>query len=130
MAESDTEKITINVGAVDLGKIDLLVEEGIYQNRTDLIRTAIRSLLDRHQTVVEQSVARNAFLMGAISYDKKGLQRMKSKGKRIKLTLIGMLRIAPDVPPSLAAEVFESLRVHGVLRASDEVKAALAPRMA
>ena len=37
----ETEKITINVGFVDLGHIDLRVREGFYTNRTDFIRTSI-----------------------------------------------------------------------------------------
>ena len=63
---SETEKITINMSVVDLGKVDLLVQEGFYQNRTDFIRTAIRSQLDKHQTEMKDAVVRNAYGMGIL----------------------------------------------------------------
>jgi Arc/MetJ-type ribon-helix-helix transcriptional regulator len=125
----ESEKITINMGAVDLGKVDLLVQEGVYSNRTDFIRTAIRAQLDKHQFEVQQSVARYSFLIGVLRYDCRNLEHLKAQGKRIKITVIGMLSLATDIPAGLAAEVIESVRVHGVFHASDSVKAALADRM-
>jgi Arc/MetJ-type ribon-helix-helix transcriptional regulator len=124
-----SEKITINMGAVDLGKVDLLVKEGLYSNRTDFIRTAIRSQIDKHNFEVQQSIARNAFIVGVLHYDRRHLERVKAKGERVRITLIGMLTLARDIPPELAAEVIESVRVHGVFHASEAVKAALADRM-
>ena len=125
----ESEKITINMGAVDLGKVDLLVQEGLYSNRTDFIRTAIRSQLDKHQFEVQQSVARYSFLIGVLRYDRKNLEHLKAKGQRIKITVIGMLTLAKDIPVELATEVIESVRVHGVFHARESVKAALADRM-
>src|SRR3712207_8916575 len=58
-APLETEKITSNLGVVDLGQIDLLVQEGFYANRTDFIRTAIRNQIAAHADAVKQSVARN-----------------------------------------------------------------------
>lgn len=126
----DSEKITINLVAVDLGKIDLLVGEGLYSNRTDFIRAAIRSQLDKHQVEVAQSVARYSFLIGVLRYDRKSLERQRAKGKKIKLTVIGMLSLAKDITPELAKDVIESVRVHGIFNATDAVKSALADRMA
>ncbi len=123
------EKITINMGAVDLGKVDLLVHEGMFANRTDFIRTAIRAQLDKHESELQQAVARNAFLIGVLHVDRRHLERLKAKGERMKITVIGLLTLARDVPPQLAAEVIESVRVHGVFHAGDAVKAALADRM-
>ena len=125
----ESEKITINLGAVDLGKIDLLVSESHYSNRTDFIRAAIRTQLDKHQFDVEQSMARDAFVIGALRYGRPGLERMKREGKRLKLRVIGMLSIAADVPADLASEVIESVWVRGMFKASDAVKGALANRM-
>ena len=125
----DTEKITINMSAVDLGKIDLLVREGLYSNRTDFIRTAIRSQIEKHNLEVQQSVARHAYTIGVLVYDRKDLERMKAEGKRVKLTLVGMLNLTNDVPPELAAEVIETLQLRGIFNASKAVKAALADRM-
>jgi len=124
----DSEKITINMNAVDLGKVDLLVEEGVYSNRTDFIRTAIRSQLEKHTLEVQQSVARHAFVIGVMTYDRKSLEALKTKGKKLKLTVIGMLSLHKNIPAELAEEVIESVRVHGVFNASDAVKAALADR--
>ncbi|MBI1799310.1 MAG: CopG family transcriptional regulator [Candidatus Eisenbacteria bacterium] len=126
---SESEKITINLGAMDLGKIDLLVHEGMYGNRTDFIRTAIRSQIDKHGVEVQQSVARYAFLIGVLRYGRKDLERLKAKGKRVKLTVIGSLTLAGDVPADLAAQVIERVQVRGLFNASAAVKTALADRM-
>ena len=127
---SETEKITINLGAVDLGRIDLLVREGMYSNRTDLIRTAIRGQLEKHGVEVQQSVARHAFVIGILLYGREGLEKLKARGERMAISVIGSCTIASDVSPELAAEVIERVRVRGIFTASDEVKAALADRMA
>ncbi len=127
--KTNTEKITINLGAVDLGKIDLLVQEGLYSNRTDFIRSAIRAQLDKHNVEVQQSIARNACVIGVLGYGRHHLEQLKARGARLRLTVVGMLTLNKDIPPELAAEVIEALRVHGVFHASDAVKAALADRM-
>jgi len=125
----DTEKITINMSAVDLGKIDLLVQEGLYSNRTDFTRTAIRNLLDKHNLEIQQSVARHSYLIGALAYDKSDFEKRKSKGEKIKLTVVGVLHLASDISPELARQVVESIQVRGIFHASEAVKAALADRM-
>jgi Arc/MetJ-type ribon-helix-helix transcriptional regulator len=125
----DSEKITINMSAVDLGKVDLLVQEGIYSNRTDFIRTAIRSGLDKHNLEIQQSVLRNSYVIGALSYDRSDLEKRKSKGEKLKITILGLLHLHNDISAELAAEVIESIKLLGIFIASDEVKAALAGRM-
>ncbi len=126
---SETEKITINMSAVDLGKVDLLVNEGLYSNRTDFIRTAIRSQLEKHTFEIQQSVTRHSSVIGVLSYGKADLEKRKQKGKKLSCSVIGMLVLENDVPPELAAEVFEEIKVRGIFNASPEVKAALADRM-
>ena len=125
----EPEKITINVSAVDLGKIDLVVQEGLYSNRTDFIRTAIRNLLDKHNLEIQQSVTRHSFAVGAMSYNKADLEKFKSKGEKIKVSLVGFLNLANDISPELAREVIESIQVRGVFHASEAVKAALEERI-
>jgi Arc/MetJ-type ribon-helix-helix transcriptional regulator len=125
----EPEKITINVSAVDLGKIDLLVQESLYSNRTDFIRTAIRNLLDKHSLEIQQSVTRHSYLIGALAYDKSDLEKRRAMGERIKMILVGVLHLASDITPELAREVIESIQVRGIFHASEEVKAALADRM-
>ena len=125
----DSEKITINMNAVDLGKVDLLVQEGVYSNRTDFIRTAIRSQLEKHTFEVQQSVARNSYAVGAVIYSRSDMERWKAKGEKMKLNIVGLLTLATDIPADLAAEVIESVQVRGVFIASEAVKAALADRM-
>jgi len=125
----DSEKITINMSAVDLGKIDLLVQEGLYSNRTDFIRTAIRNLLDKHHLEIQQSVTRHSFGIGVFGYSRKDFERLKEKGDKIKFNVVGMLTLADDIPADLAAEVVESLQVRGILVASEKVKAILSERM-
>jgi Arc/MetJ-type ribon-helix-helix transcriptional regulator len=125
----DTEKITINMSAVDLGKVDLLVQEGLYSNRTDFIRTAIRNLLDKHSLEIQQSVTRHSYSIGALIYDKSDLEKLRTKGEKINLTLVGFLHLTSDIPPELALEVIESIEVRGVFHASEALKAALAERI-
>jgi Arc/MetJ-type ribon-helix-helix transcriptional regulator len=124
----DSEKITVNMSAVDLGKIDLLVQEGLYSNRTDFIRTAIRSQIEKHNFEVQQSVARHSYSIGVLVYSRADLERLKAKGEKIKFTLIGLLSLAKDISPELAQEVIESVEVRGVFNASEAVKAVLADR--
>jgi Arc/MetJ-type ribon-helix-helix transcriptional regulator len=126
---AETEKITINMSVVDLGKVDLLVEEGFYQNRTDFIRTAIRNQLDKHETEVQSAVGRNSFVLGILIYSRSDLEKIIAKGESRKCNIIGMLVLDNDVTPELALRAFESIRVHGVFHASAEVKDALKDRM-
>ena len=126
---ADTEKITINMSAVDLGKVDLLVQEGLYSNRTDFIRTAIRSQLDKHNLEIQQSVTRNSYVIGVLAYDSSDLEKRKLKGEKIKMTVVGLLHLSDDITPELAREVIESIQVRGIFQASDQVKTALADRI-
>jgi Arc/MetJ-type ribon-helix-helix transcriptional regulator len=125
----DSEKITINLGFVDLGQIDLMVREGFYSNRTDFIRTAIRHQLERHADVVKQSVARNTLDLGLRHYTREDLEAIRAARQTLHLHVLGLLSIAPDVSPELARATVSSLSVLGALHASAEVKAALADRM-
>jgi len=126
---ADTEKITINMSAVDLGKVDLLVQEGLYSNRTDFIRTAIRVQLDKHNLEIQQSVTRNSYVIGVLVYDHSDLEKRKQKGEKVKMTVVGLLHLSDDITPELALEVIESIQVRGIFQASSEVKAALADRI-
>jgi Arc/MetJ-type ribon-helix-helix transcriptional regulator len=125
----DSEKVTINLGYVDLGQIDLMVHEGFYSNRTDFIRTAIRNQLDRHADVVKQSVARNTLDLGLRHYTREDLEAARASRQPLHLHVLGLLSIAADVSPELARAAIASLSVLGALHASPEVKAALADRM-
>jgi Arc/MetJ-type ribon-helix-helix transcriptional regulator len=125
----ETEKITINMAAVDLGKIDLLVQEGLYSNRTDFIRTAIRSQLDKHSLEIQQSVTRHSYVVGVLSYDRSDLERYKEKNEHLRIAVVGLLHFQNDITPELAAEVVEDIQVRGVFLASDVVKAAIEGKM-
>jgi Arc/MetJ-type ribon-helix-helix transcriptional regulator len=126
---ADTEKITINLGVVDLGKIDLLVEQGFYTNRTDFIRSAIRTNLDKHETAVQETISRKNFVAGILMYDAGDLKRRQEKGETLDIHIIGMLVLAKDIPPELANSVINSIRVFGVLEISDELRAALGDKI-
>jgi Arc/MetJ-type ribon-helix-helix transcriptional regulator len=125
----DTEKITINLGYVDLGHIDLMVEEGFYSNRTDFIRTAIRNQLERHAEVVRQSTARKHLDLGLRHYSRQDLEATRNAGAMLHIHVLGLASIATDVPPELARATIASIVVLGALHASPEVKTALADRM-
>lgn len=126
---SETEKITINLGLVDLGQIDLLVHEGFYSNRTDFIRTAIRNQLTTHAEAVRQTVARRTLVLGLENYTRSDLEAVRESGERLEIKVLGLATIADDVSPELARETIESIVVLGALRASPAVKAALKDRI-
>src|SRR5471030_2542375 len=122
----ETEKITINLGYVDLGHIDLMVQDGFYGNRTDFIRTAIRNQLDRHADVVRQSVARKTLELGLCHYSRDDLEAVRQRGEMLHINVLGLASIAQDVTAELARVAIASVTVLGALRASTDVKAALA----
>ncbi|WP_448202968.1 CopG family transcriptional regulator [Azospirillum sp. sgz302134] len=126
---TDSEKITINLGYVDLGHVDLLVQEGFYSNRTDFIRTAIRNQIDRHGDVVRQAVARKSVDLGLRHYTRADLEAAQDAGEMLHIRVLGLATIAPDVTPELARATIASVAVLGALHASPAVKAALADRM-
>jgi len=126
---SETEKITINLGLVDLGQIDLLVQEGFYSNRTDFIRTAIRNQLTTHAEAVRQTVARRTLVLGLENYTRRDLEAVREAGERLEIRVLGLATIADDVSPELARETIDSIAVLGALRASPAVKAALKDRI-
>ena len=123
------EKITINIGCVDLGQIDLLVQEGFYANRTDLIRTAIRNQLTTHGDAVREVVSRKTLVLGIQYYCAADLQAVKAAGEKLQIRVLGLACIADDVTPRLALATIESLTVLGALHASPAVKAALRHRI-
>jgi len=126
---SDSEKITINLGYVDLGHIDLLVQEGFYSNRTDFIRTAIRNQIERHAEVVRQAVTRKSVDLGLRHFSREDLEAVRDAGQVLDIRVLGLATIAPDVTPELARAAIASLTVLGALHASAAVKAALADRI-
>jgi Arc/MetJ-type ribon-helix-helix transcriptional regulator len=125
----DSEKITINLGFVDLGQMDLLVQEGFYSNRTDFIRTAIRHQLERHAEAVKKSTARHQLDLGLRHYSRKDLEAIEAAGETLHIQVLGLARIADDVSPDLALRTIASIRVLGALQATPSVKAALLDRI-
>ena len=125
----DSEKITINLGYVDLGHVDLLVREGFYSNRTDFIRTAIRNQLDRHGDAVKQSLARHRLDLGLRHYSRQDLETLRAAGETLHIQVLGLAVIAADVSPDLARQTISTVEVLGALQASPEVKAALKDRI-
>ncbi|HYW58767.1 MAG TPA: CopG family transcriptional regulator [Polaromonas sp.] len=123
------EKLTINLGCVDLGQIDLLVQEGFYANRTDMIRTAIRNQLGTHSEVVREVVSRKTLVLGIQHYTRADLLAVQASGEKLQIRVLGLASIAPDVTPALALATIESLTVLGALHASPAVKTALIARI-
>ena len=125
----DTEKLTINLGYVDLGHIDLLVREGFYSNRTDFIRTAIRNQLSSHREEVRKSIVRHTLDLGLRHFTRADLEAVQAAGEKLHIKVLGLTSIAPDVSPALALATIESITVLGALHASNDVKSALADRI-
>ena len=132
MAQGDsekTEKITINLGLVDLGQIDLLVQEGFYTNRTDFIRTAIRTQLAARSEALDQTAARRTLTLGSRHYTRRDLEEIRDTGQMIHIRVLGLASIAADVSPQLALATIASVEVLGAFRAPAEVKAVLTARI-
>jgi Arc/MetJ-type ribon-helix-helix transcriptional regulator len=125
----ESEKITINLGFVDLGRIDLLVHEGFYSNRTDFIRTAIRNQLSAQAEAVTASIVRHTLELGLRDYSREDLEAVRRAGEQLDIKVVGLARIAPDVSPELALATIASITVLGSLQAQAEVKRALAGRI-
>ncbi|RZJ10388.1 MAG: CopG family transcriptional regulator [Rubrivivax sp.] len=123
------EKLTINIGCVDLGQIDLLVQEGFYATRSDLIRTAIRNQIATHAEVVRQVITRKSIVLGIQQFSAADLARAQAAGEKLQIRVLGLAVIAPDVTPELALATIESLTVLGALHASPAVKTALVGRL-
>ncbi|MFN2556319.1 MAG: CopG family transcriptional regulator [Nitriliruptorales bacterium] len=130
MAEGDkTEKVTVNLGPVDLGQIDLLVLEGFYANRTDFIRTAIRNQIRSHAEAVKQTVARKTLVLGVQHFTREELEAVRATGDKLQIRVLGLASIAEDVPAELALATIDVVEVLGAFRASPAVRAALADRI-
>ncbi|MFN2463014.1 MAG: CopG family transcriptional regulator [Candidatus Dormibacteria bacterium] len=126
---AENEKLTINLGVVDLGQIDLLVEDGFYGNRADFVRTAVRTQLQQHAAQLQGTVARRMMVVGVTHISKSQLEDLSAKQKTIDVKVTGLLHIAADVPAELARQTIQTVEVRGVFRASDPVKKALAGRI-
>lgn len=124
-----TEKITINMSVVDLGKVDLLVQEGFYQNRTDFIRASIRSQLATHETELRDSITRNAYVLGILGCNQESLMKDIANEVRRKYYVVGLMVIEDDVTPEVADKAIEAIKVMGVFRAPEDVKAVLSDRI-
>jgi Arc/MetJ-type ribon-helix-helix transcriptional regulator len=127
--QPDNEKITINLGFVDLGRIDLLVQEGFYSNRSDLIRTAIRNQLESHVEVVSKSLERHTMELGLRDYSVADLQAVRDAGEVLHIKVVGLARFDPEISPELALATIGSIKVLGALQASADIKTALADRI-
>ena len=128
-ARGETEKLTINLGVVDLGQVDLLVQEGFYSNRTDLIRTAIRNQLAVHADEIKRTLARRTLVLGLQHLSRKDLERARAAGEMLEIQVVGLAQIAQDVSPELARATIQSVRVLGAFHASAAVRKALADRI-
>ena len=126
---SETEKITINLAPVDLGRIDVLVEQGVYGNRTDLIRTAIRNQLERHEPVIQEVTTRERYSLGVLVYGARDLEKLREEGRMLSVRMVGMLTLTGSITPELALETIESISIRGKLVAPKAVRAALADRI-
>jgi Arc/MetJ-type ribon-helix-helix transcriptional regulator len=125
----ETEKMTVNVGVVDLGQVDLLVQEGFYSNRSDLMRTALRNQLALHADAVRQTVARRTLTVGLQHYSREDLERAAASGQPLRVQVVGLARIAEDVTPALALAAIESVTVLGAFQATPAVRRALSGRI-
>jgi Arc/MetJ-type ribon-helix-helix transcriptional regulator len=126
---SDTEKITVNIGIVDLGRIDLLVQEGFYASRADFIRTAIRNQLERQKSAVDSITTRKSMVIGTLSYNRHELEQKREENEMVNVKVIGMFILTDDISPQLALDTIQSVTVRGVFKAPEDVKEVLQDRL-
>lgn len=122
---ADTDKVSFNISVVDLGKIDLLVDQGHYASRTDFLVAAVRTQLNTHSVTMQEYMLRQSIVMGAVVYNRKMLEQLAAKGKQLDVSVVGLCMFTKDVTPELARKAIRSLKVRGSLRAGPDVKAAL-----
>lgn len=125
----DTEKVTVNIGLVDLAQMDLLVGQGFYTNRTDFVRTAVRNLLREQVASINQTASRERFVMGLQRYSRSDLERAVAAGTPLEIHVLGLASVDDDVTPELASAAIASVRVLGAFIAPQAVKLALADRI-
>ncbi len=125
----DSDKVTVNVGLVDLAQVDLLVNEGFYSNRTDFVRTAIRNQLLVHADAIRQTVVRKRYVVGQHRYSRKELEQVVAAGEKLDVHVLGLAVIEDDVPAELASAAIATLQVLGAFIASPAVRQALADRI-
>jgi Arc/MetJ-type ribon-helix-helix transcriptional regulator len=126
---ADTEKITVNMNVVDLGNIDLLVEQGFYSNRTDFVKTAVRNLLDKHTLEIKDTVTKKTFSVGVVSFNRDSLEDELRQNNMLDIKIIGMLVLQDNISPELALKTIKSIKVFGSFQASEELKTALKDRI-
>jgi len=126
---SETEKITVNIGIVDLGRIDLLVQEGFYASRADFIRTAIRNQLERQKSAVDSISSRKSMVIGTLGYSRSDLEKKRDNNEMVNVKVIGLFILSEDVNPELALDTIQSVTVRGVFKAPEDVKNALQDRL-
>ena len=126
---SDTEKITVNIGIVDLGRIDLLVQEGFYASRADFIRTAIRNQLERQKSAVDSISSRKSMVIGTLGYSRSDLEKKRDNNEMVNVKVIGLFILSEDVNPEMALDTIQSVTVRGVFKAPEDVKKALQDRL-
>ena len=125
----DSEKLTLNLGFIDLGSIDLLVRDGFYSNRSDFIRTAVRNQLATHADTAKKAASRLTLELGLRTFARQDLEAVQAAGEKLRIRVLGLAVIADDVTPDLARATIESITVLGALHASAEIKTALADRL-
>ena len=126
---ANTEKISLKLSAIDLGQVDLLVDQGFYFSRTDFMHAAVRNLLLPHAPTVQQAIARQLMVLGVVTHTRRSLEKVIGSRQQLDIRVVGVLRLAQDVTPELACEAIKSIKVCGSFQASPEVKAALLERM-
>lgn len=124
----DTEKVCVNLAAVELGKIDVLVSQGLFTSRTDLIRAGIRKVLEENGEAV-QRVALGAAGLGIMAITRKQLEQARKAGEKLDMKVIGILVIDPDVTPELADTTIHEIRIFGTLRGPKAVLARIGDRV-
>jgi len=129
MNMADTEKITVNMNIVDLGQIDLLIDQGFYSNRTDFIKTSVRNQLAQHSSEIKDAIARKTFCLGVLSYNRKSLEAELAKNSMLEIKVVGMLILDDSIDPELALNTIKSIRVFGSIRANEVLKKSLESRI-
>lgn len=139
--EAKMEKLTINLPPVEIARIDVLVESGLYPSRTEFIRTSIRKTLDSHHNLIERVIEekiysisddlvstdeyKNIFGVGVFALGKSDFDKYMKKGQKVRISVAGLLVILKGVTAEQILSTVVSVKVYGIIRASDSVRNAL-----
>ena len=121
MSDDSSENVTLEIDAEIVGKIEVLVEKGLYKDPTDFFENAIEKQLSLHKATFEKYERKKTTVIGILIYSAEELEKYAQKNNKLEIKVIGSLRFGKDVTPELIEASISKIYLAGRLRAPDDV---------